>query len=205
MVVGPTAVVNAVVTGQVAAGLRRGNQVVAGDREPGMRQLDLLDIRPETAVDVQCPFDRLADFRVETVAEVVGADPDSQSVDRFFELLAVGGDGLVDRGPVTAVVSGEDLQQHRGSSNIASERSDLVERTGVGHQPITADPSVGRFQADHSAERGWLADRSTGVAADSQGGETGRDGCRRTSAGTSGDTVELPGGAGGAESRVLGR
>ena len=56
------------------------------------------------------------------------------------------------------------VQQRRGVTGVAPERSDLVERAGEGDEAVAADPAVGRLHPDDPAERGRLADRAAGVA-----------------------------------------
>ena len=79
-----------------------------------MLQLDLPDLRSQSTIHVQCPFDALADLPVESLGEMFRADPDPQVLQRLIELLAVVGDRFIDTGPVSGVVTGEHFQQQGG-------------------------------------------------------------------------------------------
>jgi len=69
----------------------------------------------------------------------------------------------VERGGVVRVVPGHGAQQERASARTSS-RADLVERRGVGRQPVSRNAAVGRFQS-HAAQKeaGWRMDPPVSV------------------------------------------
>ena len=83
---------------------------------------------------------------------------------------------LGDRRGVERVVPADDVEHERGVLHRGGERADLVEAAGEGDEPVAADVAVRRLDPDHAAQRGRLADRATGVAAEGDGGEPGGDG-----------------------------
>ena len=56
----------------------------------------------------------------------------------------------------------------------ADERADLVEGRGERHEPVAADPPVGRLEADHAAQGRRLTDRAARVGAERDGHHAAR-------------------------------
>ena len=71
----------------------------------------------------------------------------------------------------------------RGVGDGRRERADLVEAAGEGDEPVAADDAVRRLDPDDAAQRGRLADRPAGVAAERRRRRTRRrprPRCRRS-------------------------
>ena len=109
------------------------------------------------------------------------------------------------RGRVALVAPGHRVEQRGGVAGVAGERPDLVERRGEGHDPVAADPAVGRLHPDDAGQRRRLADRAAGVGADAQRHVEGRHRRRRAAAAATGDSIEIPGIGRRPVGRVLGR
>ncbi len=71
--------------------------------------------------------------------------------------------------------------------------------------PYATDQAVGGLHADHAAQRGGLADRTTGVRAEGDRSEPGGHGGGRAAGGAPGHPRRIPWVAGRPERRVLGR
>ena len=74
------------------------------------------------------------------------------------------------RGGITDIVAGYDLQQEGTVGHGLAERADLVQGRGIGHQTVAGHPAVGRLQADDPAMGGRLPDGPTGIR--TQGAQT---------------------------------
>ena len=86
----------------------------------------------------------------------------------------------------------------------AGDGADLVERGGEGDRTITGHPAVGRLDAHRTGDGSGLADGSTGVGAQREGRFKSGDRGSRTTAGATGDAVEVPRVVGGPEGGVFG-
>ena len=69
----------------------------------------------------------------------------------------------------------DDLAHRRGVGDGRGERADLVERRAERDQAEARDRAVGGLHADHTAQRGGLADRAAGVGAERDRGEARGD------------------------------
>ncbi len=68
----------------------------------------------------------------------------------------------------------DDLEALRGIGNVVGERTHLVETARKGDQAVAADQPVGRLDPHDPAQRRRLADGTTGVGAEGEGGESCR-------------------------------
>ena len=100
---------------------------------------------------------------------------------------------------------GDHLVQQRGVKHGARAGPALVQRRRAGDQAISRDRAIGGFHPDRCRQRRGLADRAAGVRADRQRRLERGERRRAAPAGTAGHPVDIPGVAGRAVGRVLGR
>ena len=129
---------------------------------------------------------------------------DAQAVDAALEGRREIGCRLRDRRRVAGVVPADHLDGEGGVGHRRGERADLVERRGEGDESQPADHPVGGLHPDDAAQRGRLADRPTGVAAERHGGEPGRHRGGAAAARSAGHPGRIVGVAGRPEGGVLG-
>ena len=159
-----TAVVHAVVAGQVAGGLGCRDDVVGGD---GVREVGEATLRRSW---------RLSPRGAEGLAEraiVSASTPASRnSRARRPEPAGVAGEGLAEVGHVSASTRGVvrvPAEERRGDEGRvrdgAGEGPDLVERGGEGHQPVAADAAPGGLEARRRrrSAAGWRIDPPVSV------------------------------------------
>src|SRR5262249_15935605 len=105
------------------------------------------------------------DLRVDSCCEIflgnTDADPSNVAVARGL----VTADGCVDARRVEWIAAGNDLENARGSSDVASEGPDLIEARRESHEPISRYATVSRFDADRAREARGLPDGSSSVGA----------------------------------------
>ena len=209
----PRPVADAVVAGQVRGRLGRGDDVVRGEAVVGVRQADLLDDRarrprarrpPRGCAPrrrAPCPATKYSLGRPRRLPRSEAAASSSL----WARVSSVVGDGFGRRGRVALVASGDRVQQGRRVADVAGERPDLVERAREGHDPVAADPAVGRLHPDDPAQGGRLADRAAGVGPDRERRVERGHGRGRAAAAAAGHPVECPRVGGRAVRGVLGR
>src|SRR5215218_1541985 len=105
---------------------------------------------------------------------------------------------------VARVAAGDDLVEEGRVANGLRGRPDLVERRRKRDDAVTRDGPVGRAQADDSAERGWLLDRTAGVRPERPRREARGDGRGRAAARPAGHARRIPRVQRGAVRGVLG-
>ena len=167
---------DAVVAGEVARRLGRGDQVVGGEAVAERGHLDVDDLGARLAQRVERLVEPRCDVGARALGQV-GDASDAQSGDAHLELAGDVERALADRGRVHRVVAGDRLEHERGVGDVVGERADLVEARRERDEPVAADRAVGGLDADDAAQRGGLADRAAGVGAEADRGEAGRDRC----------------------------
>ena len=113
--------VNAVVAGQVAGCLGRGDQIIRGDGVGAVRQRYFRDLRAHPLVDLQRLAHALFHFGIEALVEILAGHADGQRLDRLLDRRRVGGTGSIDAGAVAAVVAGDRFQQQGGVGDVVGE------------------------------------------------------------------------------------
>ena len=98
---------------------------------------------------------------------------------------------------------GDDFHEQSDVFNRVSQRADLVETAGEGHQPKAAHSAVGRLQPGDAAESGRAADGPARIGADGKRGHARGDAGGRATAGAAGNSREVPRIVRGVEGRVL--
>ena len=157
-------VAHAVVARQIGAGFGRRDDVVARDRVVGRRQADLPHLAAEllqTArrrVAIRSPVSLVKSFRYSR---------GQSELQPFY--VAVEQRGIIrhrsiGRRGIARIAPGDHAEQRGRVLHAAGERSDVIERTGEGRQPVARNAAVGRRHAHHAAERRRLPDRAAGVA-----------------------------------------
>ena len=91
----------------------------------------------------------------------------------------------IDRGGVHRIVAAHGIVGERSVFDRSCKRSDLVEARRERNQAVPRDLAIGWFEADQITERGRLANRTAGIAADRWSLHT-TNGCRRSAARTPG-------------------
>ena len=145
-----------------------------------VRQLDLLDARPELLGQRQRPLERLAHARFQLPAGSLGsrpAAPTARPGARRRGAPRAGRDrlGELQRGRIAGVLPDHLPEQQRRVADVARQRPSLVQRGGERDHPVARDRAVGRLQPDDPAQRRRLADRAAGVRAQRPRREAGRD------------------------------
>ena len=205
---------DAVVAGEVGRRLGRRDDVVRGEAVVGVREADLLDRRAGRLERGDGLADARLDARLHARQEVLLRQPEPLARaatrpprrPRPAGRTRSSGTSTGARGGVALVAAGDRVQQRRGVASVARERPDLVEAARERHDPVPADPAVGRLEARR---------RRTAPPA---GGSSRRCRCRCASgawnAATAaaeppdeppGHPVEVPRVGGRPERRVLGR
>jgi hypothetical protein len=161
---------HAVVAGEVARGLDGGDGVVRGEREFGVLERHVLDVRAEVAGEGDRRVDGGAHGRRDVVAEVLLWAPDAHAAERPAVLERTAGraepvDLEVGRGRVARVAAGDHFEERRRVVHRTGADSELVERRGDRHQSRTADAAEGGADRDHAARGRRLAESAPGVAA----------------------------------------
>ena len=130
---------------------------------------------------------------LESVTIEFGHDTDAQALDVCIaHRLGHRRPILLERGRVVWVVSGDDIVQECGVENRASNRADLIEAGCEGDCTVTADSPVGGLDAHGASDVCGLTNRASGIGAEGERRFESRDsGCRAT-AGSAGDSVEVP-------------
>ncbi len=90
---------------------------------------------------------------------------------------------------IMRIVSSDDLHSHGDIFCRSGERANLIQRGGEGDQTITGNMAVGGFEANNSAQRSWLPDRTSRVASKSKRNKSRSYSCRRTSRGAAGYAI----------------
>ena len=169
-----------------------------------MRQRNLVDGRPQRAIDVDRTPHTLLDLGVESRAEVLPGNANLEPCQRLLERGRVAGDVAGNRCGIAGIVPGDRLKQCRCSRDVGRHGADLIERTGVGHQSVPRDPPVGGLQPHNPAQTGRLPDRAPRVTPQGQRGHAGRDRRCRATARTPGGPLQIPGVGGFLVRRILG-
>ena len=175
------AVAHAVVAGEVAARLGRGDQVVGGEavaRTPAPATSTI--VAPAARSASNAASSRSTHVGVGAGGQV-GDPPDAQALDAVRRARRRS-DGLRlrDRRRVHRVVAADDVEHERGvGARVVGERADLVEAAGERDEAVAADVAVRRLDPDDAAQRGGLADRAAGVAAERRRRRTRRPRRRR--------------------------
>src|SRR5918994_215829 len=89
-------------------------------------------------------------------------------------------------------MTGDPLERDRRVFHRAGKWSDLIETGGEGHEPKPRDPPIGRLETDDATETGWLADRSSGIGSEADGGQTRGDCCGGSTAAAPGNSIGMP-------------
>ena len=95
-------------------------------------------------------------------------DPDAHAAQILAQRVGGRLERPVDAGRVHRIVPAHRVVGQRGIFDRARERADLIEARGEGDQAVARNAAVGRLEADDVAERGRLADRAAGIAAESR-------------------------------------
>ena len=105
----------------------------------------------------------------------------------------------VGTGGIARVVSLYDFKKRRDVVGIAGERPALIETRRECHHAIPRDAAIRGLEPRHAAERGGLANRSSGIGAGGAGYEPGADRGRRPPGRPAGRPARIPGVARGAK------
>ncbi len=84
------------------------------------------------------------------------------------------------------------------------KRTNLIKAASERHETVPTDAAICRFHTNHSAQCGWLTNRTTGVAAQADGRKTGSNRCRTSAATSTRYAGSVKWVARGAERTVLG-
>src|SRR5262249_12534152 len=203
---GPVAVADAVVAGEVRGRFGGGDQVVAGQAEVDRaRQAALLELRTELPCLLERRVHGFGDAGLDAfgLVQLLGnADPEASEVLGLGQLDRL---RALDGGRVARVAPGDDPVEQRAVADCLRVGADLVEAGGEGDDPVAADGAVRRAQADDAAERGRLLDRAAGVRPERPRREARGDGRRRPARGAARNALGIPGVPSRPEARVLGR
>ncbi len=140
-----------------------------------------------------------------TLVEEVVDHADPEPVDSVTERPEQARWRPVEGGGVGRVVAGDHLEGERSVGDAGGERADLVEGAGKGDQAVAGDEAVGGLDPDDAAERGRLADGTSGVRAEPGRDEAGGDGGGRPAGRASRHPPEIPRVVRRPEGGVLGR
>ncbi len=196
-VLGAVAVADAVVAGEVGRGLCGRDDVVGRQRVAGMWQRHLPELRAEPLVRLRRRFHRGPDLGVHAVDEVLARHADAHSGHARLEICVVVGRVELRGGGVARVVPGDDLQQRRHVAHRPGHGPDLVERAGVGEDPVTGHAAVGGLQPHGVGEGRGLSDGAAGVRPQRAEALARRHRRRRAARGAAGRAREIPRVAGG--------
>ena len=163
-IVSPEAIFDAVVTGQIGGGFRRRDDVVRGDAVVEARAAHIHQFSAES---LQLGSGSLygglhfgiKPFGVKTFAD----DADLQSLDGCVQAPGVIGNVRFQTSGIARIMAGDHLKQLGRIRHRPGERSDLIQGTGKGNKPPTADPAVGGLQPHNTAEGSRLADRAARI------------------------------------------
>ena len=100
-------------------------------------------------------------------------EADAQCLDVLIQHRPVVGHRFVGAPGIGRVVSGDHLKHQRVVAHGAGHRTDMIEREGERHDAAAADPAIGWLHPGDAAHRGWVADRTAGVGAESSRKEPG--------------------------------
>ena len=192
------AVADAVEPRQVRARLGRGDDVVARHGVFRVRQRDVDEGRAEGTEHLDGVVHDLLDGGVHAFKLVVflrKADLHAVEARICFERPQVGGKSfrlLRQARRILLVVTGDQVENRGGIPHGAGKRANLVQRGRERHEAVPGDASVGRFEADHAAERRGLADGAAGIG--TERGDRFKRGDRRgrPARGAARHAVEVP-------------
>ena len=68
---------------------------------------------------------------------------------------------------IVQIMAGDRLHDDAGIGGATGQRSDMIKRLGQIEHAVPTDPAPGRLQPDGTADRGRVADRPAGIAAQS--------------------------------------
>ena len=141
---------------------------------------------------------------VRAISEIFRRHPNAPSGNIPGKGAAVVGYDIGQGGGIAGVAAGDGLQYQGAVGGVPGQRPNLIQRRGVGHQPVAADPPVGGLEAGDAATGRRLPNAAAGVGAQGKGGGTGGHCGRRTAAAAAGDAGGVPGVAGGEKGGVFG-
>src|ERR687893_280356 len=176
-------------------GLGGEGQALGVQRLPGVRHLDLADLRAELPEDLDgLPHPRL-DLPLDVLEKEARRDADDSTPDAAVEVAGEVFGGTVHGVEVLRVVAGQGGEEEGVVLDSAGEGADVVEGPGQGKHATFADAPEGRLHADHAAEGGGDADgtarvRAVGAVAEARG--DGRTRPTRGAAGDPGEVVRVP-------------
>ena len=138
---------HAVISRQVARCLRRGDNVISGNRIVQMRHINFRNFGPEFLVYVY----RLAQCFLHLLVGAGGKlrhDCYSEFLYRLFELFQVITDRcvcFVNAGAVGRVMAGDDIHHQRSIGDVLCDWPDLVQARTVCYKSVSRNPAVCRF------------------------------------------------------------
>lgn len=195
---------DAVITTQVGAGFRRGDEVIGGQSILRVRHGYFDQFSAHGDQFVNGATDRRFDGRFHAGHEIFAGQADLQAFDARAQVFRIVGNRRVDRGRIAAVMAADRPEHQCAVPDIFRKRSDLVERGRIGNQAVARNPSVGRFQADYSAISRRHADRPAGVGTERPNRFARRHRRAGAAAGAAGNPVGVPGIAGHKKAGVFG-
>ena len=80
------------------------------------------------------------------------------------------------------ILACDGIQNSGAIASRAGDRSDLVKRRSECDEAVAGNPPIAWLEADHATERGGLADRTAGIAAESRERLASGNGGRRATA-----------------------
>ena len=199
------AVFHSIVPSQIGACLGCTDDVIRGNGILGMGEGNLLD--GGTAFFQM--FHRLPNsplnISVHSLHEILLGDAQLHSLHIVYQRLSVVGNRHIHGGRIVNIMAADTIHQNGTIGHIFCYGSDLIQGRGKGHKAETGNPSIRRFKANYPAASSGLSNRTSRIR--SQRGDTliSCHSCSGSTAGSAGNSIEIPWIPGDIESGILRR
>ena len=204
---GAVAVAHAVVARQVRRRFGRGDHVVGGNRQGGVRQRDVDQGGAQLFILRQRAAHGRFHVLGQALAEILARHADAQARQGLIQVARkiFRHAALFRRqaGRVALVEAGHGGEQQGAVFGRAGHRAALVQRRGKGDHAEARHAAIRRLDAGDAAKSGRLADRAARVGAGGRWRQAGRHGGSRAARGTARHGRLVPRVLHGAEGRVL--
>jgi hypothetical protein len=147
----PESVPDPVVSGEVGAGLRGGNNIIRGQGIFGVGQADIDDLGPAFLEDRHGLRDAPRYLRVQPLSKIFLGQADFHPLHAAGKTRRVVGHRDIQGGGVAPVMAGNGRKQQGRVLYVFRDGADLIQRRGVGHEPVPAHPAVGRLEPHDAA------------------------------------------------------